>query len=79
MPNRNARNEEDRYDHSSHSTRRREQGDLKAAPVGRAGEQTLPNQALPKRTRDSSQHAPADTPESVPAGTSRSVQRPPRR
>jgi len=74
MPNRNARNEEDRYDHSSHSTRRREQGDLKAAPIGRAGDQTLP-----KKTPESAQVPPAATPASLPADTSRAVQRPPRR
>ncbi len=74
MPNRNARNEEDKYDHSSHSMRRREQGDLKAAPVGRAGDQTLP-----KTARKSPPAAPADTPASLPADTQRAAQRPPGR
>ncbi len=42
MPNRNARNETDKYDHSSHSTRHRERGDLRAAPVGELSDGSLP-------------------------------------
>jgi len=51
MPNRKTFDANDRYDHSSHSTREREQGDLQATPSETA--------ASPKRRHSKIRHAHA--------------------
>jgi hypothetical protein len=53
MPNRNTDNEREKYDHSGHSTQRRQEGDLKApgSPAGPASDPTntpRANQPVPR-------------------------------
>jgi hypothetical protein len=53
MPNRNADNEREKYDHSGHSTQRRQEGDLKApgSPAAPAPDRTNTPRATPPVTR----------------------------
>jgi hypothetical protein len=50
MPNRNAADEREKYDHSGHSTQHRQKGDLKPPGAGSAGEpkHDKPNARVPE-------------------------------
>jgi hypothetical protein len=53
MPNRNADNEREKYDHSGHSTQSREESDLKApgSPPSSVPESRTKPRAIPPVTR----------------------------